>query len=64
MSNYCCDQLHCLIGKKVIVYSCRSKCLVVVCDICPSYMKAIEVGNGSTKIFNLERIDYIEEICC
>lgn len=63
MSLNCCENLDNLVGKKVIVYSCRTRCLVVVCELCPTYMKGIEVGRGHTKLFNLDRIDYIEEIC-
>lgn len=64
MSNCCFECFNALIGHKVIIHSCRCKYLAIVCEICPSYMKVIEVGNGSTKIINLDRIDYIEEVGC
>ena len=63
MSNSC-GCFNGLIGHKVIIHSCRSRYTVVICDICPSYIQVIEVGRGSTKIFNLDRIDFIEDLGC
>lgn len=62
----CCsnDYLNCLVNHKAIIHCGRCKYLVVICSICPTYIKAIEVGSGNIKIFNLDRVDFIEEICC
>lgn len=59
----CCEEILCsLKNRKVIICSGNTRCCVVVCDVCPGYIKAIEVGCGSVRIFNLDNISYIEEL--
>jgi len=61
--SYNCDQILCsLINCKVILSSCGKKYCVIICDICPGYIKAIEVGCGNIKMFNLANVDYIERV--
>jgi hypothetical protein len=57
-----CNDLMSFINKKVILHCGRSRHRVVICEIGECYLKAIEVGTGNTRIFNLDRIDIIEEV--
>ncbi len=63
MSNHC-NCLCELVGRKVIIYSCRCKYVVVVCSITSCLLEGIEVRSGCKKLFNLECIDTIEPVCC
>ena len=53
----------CLINKKVILHCGRGRYRVVVAEVGSCYLKVIEVGTGNIRIFNLDRIDIIEEVC-
>lgn len=55
------NELACLINHKVIIHSNRCRYCVIVTEVCCAYVKAIEVGSGNIRYFNLDRIDYIEE---
>lgn len=55
---------HNLLGHKVIIHSNRSRYQCIVSEIGPSFIEVIEIGRGCTKIFNLDRIDYIEDLGC
>jgi hypothetical protein len=58
-----CDQSLCaLVNCKVILCSGGRRYCVIICDICPGYIKAIEVGCGNIRMFNLTNIDYIEKV--
>ncbi|ONI44178.1 hypothetical protein AN641_08015 [Candidatus Epulonipiscioides gigas] len=56
------DTLDGLINRKVVIYCGRYRYYVIVFAICHNYIKGIEVSTGHIKTFNLNRIDYIEDI--
>lgn len=62
----CCfsNELCNLIGRKAIIHTGRCSFTVVISNITPCYVKAIEVRSGNIKIFNLDHIDFIEECSC
>lgn len=55
------DTLCGLVNQKVIIYAGKCKYCVVITQVCECYLKAIEMGTGYVKIFNLDRIDYVED---
>lgn len=55
------DSLKCLVNQKVIIYAGKIKYCVVITQVCDCYVKAIEMGTGYVKVFNLDRIDYVED---
>lgn len=55
------DSLCGLVNQKVIIYAGKLKYCVVITQVCECYLKAIEMGTGYVKIFNLDRIDYVED---
>ncbi len=62
MSTYNNNSLDCLVNQKVVIYSGRYRYCVIICEVCSSYIRAVELGSGNIRIFNLERVDYIEDI--
>ncbi len=57
---YQCD-LACLVNQKVIIHSNRCSYCVIISQVCPCYIRAIELGCGNIRYFNFDRIDYVEE---
>lgn len=59
----CCfkKSLEDLINSKVIIHSGHCCYNVIICEICPTYIKAIELGCGNVRHFNMDRIDFIED---
>ncbi|MGL5675336.1 MAG: hypothetical protein ACRDDX_02885 [Cellulosilyticaceae bacterium] len=64
MSKNCVSCFDELIGHKVMLHTCRARTLVIVCEVCTSYMKVLAIGTGNTHIVNLDAIDYIEVVPC
>lgn len=60
----CCysDSLNCLVNHKAIIHSGGRRYCVLVLDVCPTYIKCIELCSGNIKIFNLCRIEFVEAI--
>ncbi|MGL6173542.1 MAG: hypothetical protein ACRC1P_02935 [Cellulosilyticaceae bacterium] len=63
MSCCYCESLICLIDHKAIIHSGGRRYCVLILDVCPTYIKSIEVCSGSIRIFNLSRIDFVEALC-
>lgn len=59
----CCykESLKDLVNSKVVIHSGRCCYHVIICEICACYIKAIELGTGNVRNFNMDRIDYIED---
>ena len=53
--------LACLVNQKVIIHTDRCSYCVIVSQVCPCYIRAIELGSGNVRYFNFDRIDYVEE---
>lgn len=61
----CCykSDLACLINRKVIIHTGHCTYCVIICNICDCYLQAIDLrNNGNIRVFNLDRIDYIEDV--
>lgn len=56
------NNLACLVNQKVIIHTGRCSYCVVISQVCNCYIKAIELGSGNVRYFNLDRVDYIEDI--
>ncbi|MHC1750211.1 MAG: hypothetical protein AB9856_18235 [Cellulosilyticaceae bacterium] len=56
------DGLRVLENHKVIIHSGRCRYCVILSEVCGCYLKTIELGNGNVRTFNLDRVDYIEEL--
>ncbi len=56
------NDLGCLVNQKAVVHSGRCCYCVIITQVCPCYIRAIEMGSGNIRYFNFDRIDYIEEV--
>ncbi len=55
------EDLLCLVNHRVTIHSNRTAYHVLISQICPNYIRAIELSTGNIKFFNFEMIDFIEE---
>ncbi|MDF2877258.1 MAG: hypothetical protein K0S30_354 [Clostridia bacterium] len=56
------NDLACLVNQKVIIHTENCSYCVIIAQVCPCYIRAIEAGSGNVKYFNFDRISYVEDI--
>ncbi|OON95664.1 MAG: hypothetical protein ATN36_07680 [Epulopiscium sp. Nele67-Bin005] len=61
MATYLQNSFQDLVNEKVVIYSGRYRYNVIVVQVCAEYIKAIELGTGNIRTFNIDRIDFIED---